>query len=100
MFLIGIKLDWPQIGLCIHQRVVVSLVFKVAALLAGNEGKKKNMETTVLSLGFRRNGKGHGNYHNGFKVQCLEGVEKKMESTTMGYIGTSIRILSSLNPKP
>ena len=79
---------------------MVSLGFKVAPLLAGNEGKKKKMETTVLGLGFRRNGKGHGNYHNGLRVQCLERVEKKMESTIMGYIGTTIRILSSLNPKP
>ena len=28
----------------------------------------KNMETTIMGLGFRKNGKEHGNYHNWFRV--------------------------------
>ena len=30
----------------------------------------------------------------GFRVSGLEGVEKKMETTVMGYVGTTIRIHS------
>ena len=29
-----------------------------------------------------------------------DGMEKKMETTIMGYIGTTLRIHSSLNPIP
>ena len=33
--------------------------------LAGNEGTEKKLETTIMGLGFRRNGKEHGNFSNG-----------------------------------
>ena len=33
--------------------------------VAGNEGMEKNMETTTMGVGFRRNGKESGNNHNG-----------------------------------
>ena len=36
------------------------------------------------------NGKENGKYYSGFRV----GMEKKMETTIMGYIGTSIRVRS------
>ena len=29
---------------------------------------EKEMETTIMGLGFRDNGKGNGNYYNGLRV--------------------------------
>ena len=33
--------------------------------LTRNEGVEQNMGTTIMGLGFRRNGKENGNYYNG-----------------------------------
>ena len=65
---------------------------------AGNEKMKKNMETIIMGLGFRRNGTDNEIYYNGFRVQR----EWKIEATMVEY--TSKRIHSFLaglpNPKP
>ena len=44
--------------------------------LAGNEGMEQKMETTIMGLG------------------CRARMEKRIETTTKGYIGTTIRIHS------
>ena len=36
----------------------------------------------------------------GFRVQGLEGMEKKMETTIMGYIGTTVMVDSFIPSEP
>ena len=51
---------------------------------------EKKKEATI-GFRVRRNGKENGSF---YRVWGLEGTEKKMETTVMGYIGATVRIHS------